>query len=218
MKKLFLLWLLFLAVGNIFAQQNINSFLRTYNSNIKVCNTPYAKDCLYETNYIRTTIYGNKLTIEYGFSYDQKSNDYISHNKVVVDLSTALIYTGHWWYMLGGWEHCGDKTVLTIEDKNGIDLYKTGAQSYNEGTKQNLVEYICFRFGTEPLANRALAMFQQMQQGKRMEKEPWLVVRRIEKNNVDKKTSSIQTRRMKKNSRPKKNSILKQSKSGKYVQ
>lgn len=158
------------------AQQNINTFLNTYNQEIKVCNTPYGKYCAYETNYVRTNVIGNKLTIEYGFAYDKKRGDYTSNNKVVIDLSTALIYTGFWSKIFGSrWEHYGDKTVLTIEDKNGIDLYESGAQNYNRGTKQNLVEYICFSFGTEPLANRALSMFQQLQQGKRLEKEPWLV-------------------------------------------
>lgn len=173
MKKLFLSTILLGLSLLSYSQQDLNSLLSTYSQNIKSCNTPYAKSCIYDTNYMRTSVYGNKLTIEYGFSFDSQRNDYIAHIRAVVDLSTALIYTGWWSNMHNGWQNGGDKSILTIEDKNGIDYYFTGAQDYNLGTKQNIVEYLCFSFGTEPLANRALAEFLKVQNGKRLEPEPW---------------------------------------------
>lgn len=189
-----------------------------------MCNTPHAKSCIYETNYVRTNVIGNKLTIEYGFAYNKERNDYISNNKVIVDLSTALIYTGYWSNMSGTWRHYGDKTILTIIDKNGMDLYQMGAQNYNRGTTQNLVEYICFSFGTEPLANKALLMFQQVQQGKRNEKEPWLVTPKtdspkVEKsNNSTKKALPTQRNKARTNTSNKTIHQSKKSKSGKYAQ
>lgn len=217
MKHFFILLSFYLASTIALAQQNLNSLLQQYHQNINVCNTPHSKSCIYKTNYVRTNISGNNLIIEYGFSYDQQEKDYISHNKIIVNLATALIFTGYWYNSYGDqWQQYGDKAILTIEDKEGIELWITGAQGYNNGTKVNLVESICFSFGSEPLANKVLKEFQLLQNGKRLEPEPWLKPRKVENNSQSKKDSFPNT--VKKSPNVKKEPIRPKTISDKYIQ
>lgn len=196
---LFILLCIFGVTSVALAQSSLNSLLWTYSQEIKVCNTPYSKTCITDTDYVRTSIDNDNLIIEYGFAFDADKDDFISHNKIIIDLKTALIYTGFWFSAYkDSWEHYGDKAIITIEDKEGMELVITGAQSYNQGVKNKLVDYICFSFGSEALADKVLKQLQTLQKGKRYEVEPWLKPKAEE--NVTKSSETITPKKEKKSS------------------
>lgn len=217
-----LIWTAVLAVVPYtkgFCQANLNGILSSYSSNIKVCNAPYANSCIYETNYVRVEQSGDYLVIQYGFAWDSERNDYISKNSIRVNLRTSTFYTGMWYNSFGRWDHVGNKNVLTIEDENGIDLYITGTQSYNQGTKRNLINSICFDMGTEPVANKVLNEFLNLQKGYK-EKDPWLqpVVTQKERINSNTPKKNPHRARIVKKQAPNNKRVVRKTKSGKYGQ
>ena len=157
----------------LYGQTTLNNILSTYSTNIKVCNAPYATNCIYDKHYMRVNKQDNFINIEYGFGWDEKRG-YITTNRISINLSTVTFYTGYWYNSFGKWENLGKKNELTIEDENGIDLYITGQQNYNQGTKQNCVSLIKFDFGTEPIANQVLKELLALQETYKGE-APWLL-------------------------------------------
>lgn len=194
----------------VYGQSSLKNIFYTYASNIKVCNTPYAKDCIYKISNFNCSMNGNLLTIEYNF-------ENIKHDKFVVNLKTATIYNGMWQKWWGKWEQSGNKSIITIQDDNGIDMYSTGLQNYNQGTKQNLVTYILFDMGTVPIANRAVSQFLTLQEGYKS-KDPWL--QPIQETQPQTSPSKRKSVVRKKNNSQKRNSTSKsktaKSKLGKY--
>ena len=215
------LFLVMMAVcPNLFGQTTLNIILSTYSNSIKVCNAPHATSCIYDTHYMRVEKQGNSINIEYGFGWDEKYG-YITTNRIRINLSTETFYTGYWSNSFGKWKNSGKKNELTIEDKNGIDLYITGQQNYNQGTKQNLISSIKFDFGTEPIANRVLAELLSLQETYKG-KDPWLLpFEPKDKDNINtsESTNSSVTSSRKKNTPQKTKQVNhKKSKSGKYEQ
>lgn len=223
--KLSILIFCFLTCSNfMFGQASLNNMLSTYSANIKVCNAPYAKSCIYETNYVRVNKAGNILRIEYGFAWNKERRDYITTNTINVNLKSASFFTGFWQNMWGKWEHYGKKNELTIRDEDGIDLFVTGQQNYNKGTKQNLITEIVFDLGTEPVANRVLKELLALQEGYK-EKDPWFLPTPQKAKDIHEAQQAVPSTRksvsQKKKSQVKshpKTTTTKKSKSGKYVQ
>lgn len=224
MKSIVLIISLLACSNAMFGQASLNNILSTYSGNIKVCNAPYAKSCIYQTNDVRVNQFGNILRIDYGFAWNKERRDYITTNSINVNLKSASFFTGFWQNMWGKWEHYGKKNELTIRDENGIDLFVTGQQNYNQGTKQNLITEIVFDLGTEPVANRVLKEFLTLQEGYK-EKDQWLLPPSQKNNGIQEAQPSSPTTKKhlhQKNkpqtkSRPK-TTPIKKSKSGKYVQ
>lgn len=218
--KVVTLLIMMITCSNLFGQATLNNILSTYSTSIKVCNAPHANSCIYDTHYMRVNKQGNFLNIEYGFGWDEERG-YITTNRIKVNLSTATFYTGYWHNSRGKWENFGKKNELTIEDENGIDLYVTGQQNYNQGTKQNLISSIKFDFGTAPIAVKILQELLSLQEAYK-EKDPWLVpsatkdvvtTEKAVNSTVNSKTHKTIPQKNKNNT-----SSLKKSKSGKYVQ
>jgi len=153
---------------SVFAQAQLNSLFNTYRSNMRVCNTPHAKSCIYEMSFIKASQSGQYLTIEYDFSG-------ITRNTIRINLSTATIQTGRWdkSYSID-WVQYGDKKVITINDPNGMDFSEVGLKNYNQGRKSNIVDFICFSCGTEPVANRILNELLVLQD-RYKQKDPWRI-------------------------------------------
>lgn len=206
-----------------FCQSRLNDILSTYSSNIKVCNAPHADFCIYETNYVQVEQSDNYLFIRYGFAWNKERNDYISKNTIRVNLCTSTFYTGQW-YFGGRWVHGGNKGILTIKDDDGIDLYTTGTQSYNQGTKQNLISSICFDMGTEPVANRVLNEILDIQKEYK-DKDPWLLPevsvereRKIANETPKKRPQKAHRPIVVKKQASNKKRVVQRTKSGKYGQ
>lgn len=153
----------------------LNNYLRTYSSNIKVCNplNPQYHSCIYETNYMTAELQGHFLILKFGFGY-RSDWGYIDEDVLKIDLSTATLYTGYWSHYSGQWEHGGKKEILTIKDDNGMDIWITGRQNYNQGTKQNLLSEFYISFGTQPVASKVIQEIYNIQE-KYKAKEPWQV-------------------------------------------
>lgn len=213
-----LFFIMMFACSNLFGQETLNNILSTYSKNIKVNNAPHANSCIYETHHMRVDKQGEFLNIEYGFGWDEKYG-YITTNQLKINLSTVTFYTGYWYKSFGKWEHYGKKNQLTIEDKNGMDIFVTGQQNYNQGTNQNLVTSIIFDFGTEPIANRVLKELLALQEAYKG-KDPWLLPATPKDNVNTEKPSDSSTISGNKNITPQKTKTKqvnpKKSKSGKY--
>lgn len=154
---------------------NLNSILTTYSHTIKT-NNPFScgsTNCIYNANYMNAELRGNILILNFGFGWD-KQYGYIQKCSLCVNLSTATFYTGWWQNWSGKWEQYGKKEELTIKDSNGMNLTSTGQQSYNQGTKQDLISEIKISFGSEPLANRVINEVYAIQ-SRYKDKEPWLL-------------------------------------------
>ena len=165
---------------NVFAQAQLNSLFNSYCSNLRVCNTPHANSCIYEMSFIKASQSGQYLTIEYDFSG-------ITRNTIRINLSTATIQTGRWSKSYSNdWVQYGDKKVITINDPNGMDFSVVGLKNYNQGRKANIVDFICFSCGTEPVANRILNEFLVLQD-RYKQKDPW----RIKKEDVSSASESV---------------------------
>lgn len=170
MKKiLFILLMCLFCAYNINAQgvSELNGILSTYSHKIKTNNffvqdKNFHSGCIYNTNYMRATQNSDKLTLSFGFGWDEKYG-YIHKCTLTINLTTASFYTGFWSKMFGKWQHNGDKLILTIEDPNGMDLQYTGEQNYNKGSKQDLISKIQITFGSEPIVNRVLNEFYSIQ-------------------------------------------------------
>lgn len=171
--KTILFFIMIFSCSSLFGQETLNNILSTYSNNIKVNNAPYANSCIYDTHYVRVDKRGQFLNVEYGFGWDVEYG-YIAINRFKINLSTVTFYTGYWSKRFGRWEHYGKKNQLTIEDKNGIDLFVAGQQGYNKGTNRQLVTTIIFDFGTEPIANRVLNELLLLQETYKV-KDPWLL-------------------------------------------
>lgn len=198
----------------------LNDYFSTYSHKIKTNNffVTSTSSCIYDTNYMYATQSGKILTLNFGYGWDEKYG-YINKCELRIDLSSATFYSGFWhrgYLNNGKWEHCGKKEEITIKDNNGIDLIYSGQQSYNQGTKQDLIQEIKISFGTEPIANRILNEIYAIQANYKG-KEPWLLPEpEPEPKPETKKTtaSPIKKNPTKGNTKPK----SKSSKSGKYVQ
>ncbi len=167
-KKIFILSFFVFSISfSAFCQVQLNSIIRQYLHNIKVCNTPYANSCIYEMEYFNVTQNGKYLKLEYDFAG-------INSNTVIVDLSKATIQTGKWTRYSQKWDHGGDKSVITIEDSDGMNFIQVGKKNYNQGQKTNIITFICFSFGTEPVANLFLNELLSIQD-KYKEKDPWRI-------------------------------------------
>lgn len=174
MKHQLILLFIFLSISFVcYGQNSLNKIFSTYASNIKVCNVgrcdaKYVDNhhCIYKANNFSCNLNYNFLIIEYNF-------ENIKHDKFIINLKTATIYNGYWQNRYGKWEQSGSKNILTIQDDNGIDMFSTGLQSYNKGTRQNLITLIHIDMGTVPIANRAMSEIQTVQE-KFKSKEPWL--------------------------------------------
>lgn len=196
----------------------LNDYFSTYSHKIKTNNffVTSTSSCIYDANYMYATQSGKILTLDFGFAWNKNDNDYIHKCVLKIDLSSASFYTGFWYKNFGKWEHYGKKQEITIEDKNGMDLIYIGQQSYNQGTKQDIISKIVISFGSEPIANRILNeiyAIQAIYKGK----EPWLLPKPEPKSpkTIEKTTPSPQKKNPTKgNTKPK----SKSSKSGKYVQ
>ncbi len=178
MKKsiLVIILLSFCTLVNAQGIGSLNSLLNTYSSNIKVCNpyNPQRGSCIYNTNYMRAELQGKYLVLTFGFGYDAERG-YIDEDVLKIDLSTATFKNGYWskgWD--GKWQQNGAKEILSITDDNGMDVYITGRQNYNQGTKQTLLSEFYITFGTGPIANRVVKEIYSLQE-KYKAKEPWLV-------------------------------------------
>lgn len=154
----------------------LNSIFSSYSSSIKVSNPQNTKSnsCIYNTNYLRAELQGNYLVLSFGFAWDASRREYIDTDVLKINLRTATFCTGSWTLLFGKWQHGGDKSTLSIQDKvSGMDLAITGCQSYNRGTKNIMIDQLWFSFGSEALANRVLNEINNIQAGYK-EKEPWL--------------------------------------------
>ena len=221
MKNLFLIIVFNLSCLMSFSQSvtELNKYFSTYSHNIKTNNPYYQKSssCIYNSNYMNAQLQGKTLVLSFGFGWNEEYG-YIQKCVLKIDLSTATFYTGYWNknYYSKKWEHNGSKEILTIKDENGMDLFSTGQQSYNQGTKQDLIQEIKISFGTEPIANRILNEFYAIQANYKG-KEPWLLPEPEPESpkTIEKTTPSPQKKNPTKgNTKPK----SKSSKSGKYVQ
>lgn len=157
----------------------LNNYLSTYSYNIKV-NNPMdyeTSSCIYEVGYINASLEGKFLVLSFGFAYNwNHKGGFIDKDIMKIDMSTATFYTGHWSTISGKWKQYGNKKILTIEDKNGMDVIMTDVTqlSSNSGTRQTIVSKLCFDLGTEPIANRILNEIYAIQE-KYKAKEPWLL-------------------------------------------
>lgn len=200
----------------------LNDYFSTYSHKIKTNNffVTSTSSCIYDANYMYATQRGKILTLNFGFGWDEKYG-YINKCELKIDLSSATFYSGFWrrgYFNNGKWEHCGKKEEITIKDNNGIDLIYTGQQSYNQGTKQDLIQEIKISFGTEPIANRILNEIYAIQANYKG-KEPWLFPEPEpdpEPKPESQKTTASPIKKNPTNGNTKPKS--KSSKSGKYVQ
>lgn len=153
----------------------LNSYLSTYSYGIRVSNpySPNSNSCIYETNYVKTELQDNILIIYFGFGWD-KERGYIDKDVIRVDLSTATFCTGFWYKSSNKREHYGEKDVVSITDNNGMDISMIGQQNYNQGTRQSIISKICFKFSSEPIANKVINEIYSIQ-SKYKSKEPWLI-------------------------------------------
>lgn len=154
---------------------NLNSIFSTYSHTIKT-NNPFSSgssNCIYHANYMNAEQRGNILILNFGFGWDEQSG-YIKKCSLSINLSTATFCTGWWDNREDSWVQYGKKDEMTIKDSNGMDLTSTGQQSYNQGTKQDLIPELKVGFGSEPLANRVINELYAIQ-SQYKEKEPWLL-------------------------------------------
>lgn len=179
MKNLFLIIVFNLSCLMSFSQSvtELNKYLTTYSHNIQT-NNPYnqnSSSCIYKANYMNAQIQGKTLELSFGFGWDEKYG-YIQKCVLKIDLSTATFYTGYWSknYYSKKWEQNGSKEILTIKDENGMELFSTGQQSYNQGTKQDLIPEIKISFGTVPIANKIINEIYSIQE-KYKAQEAWLL-------------------------------------------
>ncbi len=178
MKRIiFLLFLFSLVEVKAQSVTELNNCLSTYSHNIKTNNfyNPNSSSCIYESNYMNAQIQGRTLILSFGFGWNEKYG-YIKKCMLKIDLSTATFYTGYWNknYYSKKWEHNGSKEILTIKDENGMDLFSTGQQSYNQGTKQDLIPEIKISFGTVQIANKIINEIYSIQK-KYKAQEAWLL-------------------------------------------
>lgn len=213
---------------NINAQgvSELNNILSTYSHKIKTNNffvqdKNFHSGCIYNANYMQATQNSNKLTLTFGFGWDEKYG-YIHKCTLIIDLSTASFYTGFWSKRSGKWQQNGDKMILTIEAPNGMDLKYTGEQNYNRGTKQDLISKIQITFGSEPIVNRILNVLYSIQSDYKGP-EVWLLPepepqKTVETEKTAVNSSSKKVSKNTSNSSSKKATILPTKKYGKYGQ
>lgn len=216
MKRLIALFIGFV-IGCVYSNAQslnaLNNLFSTYNQNIKVCNPhwhPNPNSCIYEAGNIKAELQGKTLVISYLFS------NTISKDVMKIDLSKATFQTGYWGYYQSQktWYHSGKKEVISIKDSDGIDYFSTGLNSYNQGTRQDLLPEFYISCGTEPIANRIINEIYKIQEHFKT-KEPWLLPEPIPQNEA---TTSPTKNASKKQNNNKPSESNTPKKVGRYVQ
>ena len=165
MKRTILLFFLFFLIINAFSQSELNSLFKNFNLSIKVCNPINTNSsCIYRPRNLNSSLSGKSLIIQYDFSgWDDNDNDDIMEFHVLnINLKDAKIYNGVWMNNFGKMEQNGDKTIITITSKNGIDLTTTGKLNYNKGVKHHLIDSWRIKCESEALANRIVSQLNNL--------------------------------------------------------